>query len=99
MLSAAPRRRSNSTTLPSSHAALLGREECSKVSGSNRKPPKVFVEALALPFKLVENLLEPPSLVRIAQDTSFLTPISRKWQQMIAAERGGFEPPTPRLLA
>ena len=57
MLSA-PRRRSNSTTLPSSHAALLGREECSKVSRGDRKPPEVFVKALALLLEHVENLIK-----------------------------------------
>ena len=72
-------------------------QQCPQVSSGNREPPEVFVEAFALLFKLVENLLKPLP-VSIAQDTSFLTPIS-KWQQMIAAERGGFEPPTPRLLA
>jgi hypothetical protein len=72
-------------------------QQCSQVRSGNREPPEVFVEAFALLFKLVENLLKP-LLVSIAQDTSFLTPISSKWQQTIAAERGGFEPPTPGLL-
>jgi hypothetical protein len=52
----APRRR-KSTTLPSSHAAL-GREECSEVSRGDRKPPEVFVKALALLLEHVENLIK-----------------------------------------
>jgi hypothetical protein len=47
---------------PSSHAPTLGQQQCSKVSGGNREPPKVFVEAFALLFERVKHLVEPPPL-------------------------------------
>ena len=76
---------------PSWQAATTTGQQAPQVSGSYCEALKVFVDALALLLKLAEYHIE--RLLHILD-----APISMSKDLRVAAERGGFEPPTPEIL-